>query len=62
MASTVPGGRYRRPNGVLVDAHGNVLEEAPAPSRTPTTQPPDDTSGDGQAPAKSKGGRKSKRK
>lgn len=28
MATTVPGGRYRRPDGSVVDANGKVLEKA----------------------------------
>lgn len=36
MATTIPGGRYRQPDGTFIDAHGNVLEGAPtAPLATP---------------------------
>lgn len=36
MAETIPGGKYRRPDGSFVDAHGNVLEGAPT---APPTEP-----------------------
>jgi len=31
MATTVPGGRYRRVDGTIVDANGNTLETPRAP-------------------------------
>lgn len=32
MATTVPGGRYRRVDGIIVDANGNTIETPKTPS------------------------------
>lgn len=41
MAETTPGGRYRRSDGVLVDAHGNTLEETPQRASSSPNAPAD---------------------
>lgn len=38
MATTVIGGRYRRTDGVLVNAHGEVIEEEPTKAPPATTE------------------------
>ena len=63
MATTVPGGRYRRPDGSVVDANGKVLEkatkagrreaekaQAPAFTVPVETPPSGDAAQGGQAP------------
>lgn len=47
MAETVPGGRYLREDGALIDAEGRVIEAEPVKAAVPAAPiepivPPDD--------------------